>query len=48
MVRIVVPDVERWLAELYIAAEGTALRREDHKKSLELRALLDELARVHG
>lgn len=37
-------DVERALSELYIAAEGAALRREDRKKSLELTALLGELA----
>jgi hypothetical protein len=38
--------VERALHGLYIAAEGTSLRREDHKKALEIAALLSEIARV--
>jgi hypothetical protein len=36
-------DVEQALARLFIAAEGTRLRREDRKKAVEVAALLDEL-----
>lgn len=36
-------DVERWLSELYIAAEGAGLREEDLRKAREVSALLDEV-----
>lgn len=39
--------VERALHELFIAAEGTKLRREDLKKSIEVAALLGEIERHH-
>src|SRR5688572_6859553 len=35
-----------WLRDVYIAAEGAALRREDRKKAVELAALLPEIARA--
>jgi hypothetical protein len=38
--------IENWLRELYIAADGTDLRREDRKKAAELAALLPEIARA--
>ncbi|TKC93035.1 methyltransferase [Polyangium fumosum] len=37
--------VERALHELFIVAEGTKLRREDKKKSVEVAALLGEIER---
>lgn len=40
--------VEARLHELFIAAEGTSLRREDRKKSAEVAAVLNELARLGG
>lgn len=40
--------VERALQAHFIAAEGTALRREDRKKAVEVAALLNELARLGG
>jgi hypothetical protein len=39
-------DVEHWLAELFIAAEGTRLRTEDLRKAREVAALLDEIERA--
>ena len=41
--RTSVADVERWLDELYIAAEGARLRDEDRRKAVEVAALLDEI-----
>jgi len=38
-------SVERALHELFIVAEGTKLRREDRKKSVEVAALLGEIER---
>lgn len=38
--------VERALHDLFIAAEGTSLRREDRKKVVEVAALLGELSRL--
>jgi hypothetical protein len=38
--------VERALHALFIASDGTALRKEDLKKARELAAMLDDLARV--
>ncbi len=39
-------EVEKWLADLYVAAQGTSLRIEDRKKAVEVTALLAEVARV--
>ncbi|MRG96180.1 methyltransferase [Polyangium spumosum] len=45
---MITPDaVERALHELFIAAAGTKLRREDQKKSIEVAALLGEIERHH-
>jgi hypothetical protein len=38
--------IEEAIHRLYIAAPGTALRKEDHKKAAEIAALLSEIARV--
>jgi hypothetical protein len=38
-----VADVERWLDDLYIAAEGAGLRAEDRRKAIEVAAILDEI-----
>ncbi|MDB4969820.1 MAG: uncharacterized protein JWN44_5509 [Myxococcales bacterium] len=38
--------VEKALHALFVAADGTSLRKEDLKKARELAAMLDELARV--
>lgn len=38
-------EVEAKLQSMFIAAEGTSLRREDVKKAVEVAALLNELAR---
>ncbi|HWE30267.1 MAG TPA: methyltransferase, partial [Polyangia bacterium] len=38
--------VEATLHRLFIAADGTSLRREDLKKAREAAALLDQLARI--
>jgi hypothetical protein len=40
----VVPEIERDLAALFIAAEGASLRDEDRKKARELAGLLHEIA----
>ena len=39
-------EVERWLDLLYIAAEGAGLRREDHRKALEVAGMLSEVERA--
>ncbi len=39
-------DVERALHALFVAVDGTGLRKEERKKARETAALLDELARV--
>lgn len=39
-------QVEEALGRLFIAAEGTSLRREDRKKAREITALLGELSRA--
>ncbi|AKT37663.1 methyltransferase [Chondromyces crocatus] len=44
--RITPATVEARLQEIFIAAEGTALRKEDRKKSVEVAALLGEVARA--
>jgi len=36
-------EVERWLDELYIAADGACLRDEDRRKAVEVAAMLDEI-----
>ena len=46
--RITPAAVEERLQALYIAAEGTSLRREDRKKAVEVAALLNELGRLGG
>jgi len=38
---IELPEVERRLARLYIAAEGAGLREEDRRKAVEVAAILD-------
>lgn len=40
--------VEARLADLFIAAEGTGLRKEDRKKAVEVAAILNELGRLGG
>ncbi len=42
--RITRAEVERWIAEAFIAAEGTQLRDEDRKKAIEVEAFLREIA----
>jgi len=39
-------QIGNWLRDVYIAADGAELRREDHKKAAELVALLPEIARA--
>ncbi len=39
-------DVERWLGDLYIAAEAASLRREDRCKARQVAAILDEIERA--
>ncbi len=39
-------QIGAWLRDVYIAAEGAELRREDRKKAAELVALLPEIARA--
>jgi len=41
-----VPEVERWMERLYVAADGATLRREDRRKALEVAAMLAEIARA--
>jgi len=41
-----VAEVERWLHQLYVAAEGAVLRREDRRKALEVAAMLEEIERA--
>jgi hypothetical protein len=41
-----VPDVERWMERLYVAADGATLRREDRRKAVEVAAMLAEIARA--
>jgi hypothetical protein len=36
-------EIEQWLDQLYIAAEGAGLRREDRKKAVEVSAMLNEI-----
>ena len=43
---ITVGAVEGALARVFIAAEGTSLRREDRKKAVEVAALLNEIGRA--
>jgi hypothetical protein len=43
---IAIPEIERWLDRLYIAAEGAQLREEDRKKAREVSAMLDEIERA--
>jgi len=45
-VEITVDDVGRALHDLFIAAKGTALRKEDRKKAAEVAALLGEMGRI--
>ena len=46
MKAIALGEVEALLQELFIAAEGSGLRREDRKKAVELTAMLAELQRA--
>jgi hypothetical protein len=39
-------EVERWLDLLYIHAEGAGLRNEDHRKAIEVAAMLEEIERA--
>ncbi|MBI5480107.1 MAG: methyltransferase [Deltaproteobacteria bacterium] len=41
--RISTGEVERWLNDLYVAAEGARLRAEDRRKAVEVAAMLDEV-----
>lgn len=41
-------EVERWLDDLYIAAEGAGLRDEDRRKAVEVAAMLEEIRRALG
>lgn len=45
---IVQSEVEAALHRLYIGAQGTSLRKEDHKKALEIVAFLGELEKLLG
>ena len=40
------PKVERWLHELYVAAEGAGLRVEDRRKAVQVAAMLVEIERA--
>ncbi|MBN2575450.1 MAG: methyltransferase [Deltaproteobacteria bacterium] len=40
------PDIERALHRLYIAAPGASLRREERKKTLELAGMMKEIDRI--
>jgi len=42
-VAALVPEVERWLDSLYVAAEGATLRQEDRRKAIEVAAALLEI-----
>jgi hypothetical protein len=42
--RPLVSDVERWLTDIYVAAEGASLRQEDRRKARQVTALLGEIA----
>lgn len=46
MGRIAVAEVERWLTDVYVAAEGASLRDEDRRKANEVAAMLDEVERA--
>jgi hypothetical protein len=41
--RVPTSEVERWLGDLYIAAEGARLRDEDRRKAVEVAAMLAEI-----
>jgi hypothetical protein len=43
---VALAEVEAALGRLFIAAEGTTLRREDRKKAVEITALLGEIGRA--
>jgi hypothetical protein len=45
---ITASTVESAMHHLFITADGTALRREDRKKAVEVAALLNELGRLGG
>jgi hypothetical protein len=42
-VTVLVPEVERWLDFLFVAAEGATLRQEDRRKAIEVAAALSEI-----
>ncbi|HSK10933.1 MAG TPA: methyltransferase [Vicinamibacterales bacterium] len=42
------PDVERWLDALYVAAEGATLRQEDRRKARQVAAMLVEINAALG
>jgi len=44
--RLDLDRVERWLTDVYVAAEGASLRTEDRRKAVQLLALLEEIARA--
>ncbi len=46
MVKNLIPEVERWLDHLYVAAEGASLRQEDRRKAHEVAAMLVEVERA--
>jgi hypothetical protein len=46
--RTEIAEVERWLDDLYIAAEGAGLRDEDRRKAVEVAAMLDEIRLALG
>lgn len=45
---MLVADVEHWLNEIYVAAEGASLRQEDRRKARQVAAILDELQLAIG
>lgn len=40
---VALAEVERWLLDLYVAAEGASLRDEDRRKAVEVAAMLREV-----
>ncbi len=36
-------EVERWLHEIYVATDEASLRQEDHRKAVQVTAMLDEI-----
>lgn len=46
MVNKFVPEVERWMDVLFVAAPGARLRHEDQRKAIEVAAMLVEIQRA--